>query len=102
MDDIKCKDYLIVGIIDFGIIFLGYVFFIKYDFLIDLKNIKKINIKYWVDFISIMLYYKILICILFIKEKKFSEFGFDVEVKYLDLLFDDDNIDEKVKDWYFF
>lgn len=41
-------------------------------------------------------------CILFIKEKEFSEFGFDVEVKYLDLLYDDDNISGKVKDWYFF
>lgn len=58
--------------------------------------------KLWVDFLSLMIYNKICMCILFIKEKEFSEFGFDVEVKYLDLLFDDDNIDERVKDWYFF
>lgn len=79
--------------------FIGYVYFSRYDFQIDFL---KVLLKLWVDFFSLMIYNKIFMCILFIKEKEFSEFGFDVEVKYLDLLFDDDNIDEKVKDWYFF
>lgn len=54
-------------------------------------------LKQWVDFISLMMNNKILICILFIKKKKFSKFGFEVEVKYLDFIFDKDYMN-----WYFF
>ncbi|XP_065939319.1 heat shock 70 kDa protein 12B-like [Magallana gigas] len=49
-----------------------------------------------------MIYNKTSTCILFTKEKEFSEFGFDAEAKYLDLLHDVDNTSGKAKDWYVF
>lgn len=60
-------------------------------------NLINVYVKEWVDFGSVMMYNKMLICILFIKEKKFSNFGFEVKVKYLEF------INEKVFGfWYLF
>uniref|UniRef100_K1RKH3 Heat shock 70 kDa protein 12B n=1 Tax=Magallana gigas TaxID=29159 RepID=K1RKH3_MAGGI len=97
MDDTKCKDYLIVGAIDFGTTFSGYAFSTKHDFLTDPKNIRNISIKHWEDPISAMLYYKTSTCILFTEEKIFDKFGFEAEAKYLDLILDNDH-----QNWYFF
>lgn len=85
---------LLVVVIDFGIIYFGYVFFFYDEFKRDLI---KSFLKNWVDFISLMMYCKILICVLFNKEKELDKFGFEVEVKYLDLMFEND-----YDDWYFF
>lgn len=93
------ENYLIVAAIDFGTTFSGYAYSSRHAFQIDPL---KVTMKSWVDPSSSMIYKKTSTCILFTKEKEFSEFGFDAEAKYLDLLLDDDNTDEKAKDWYFF
>lgn len=88
-----------VAAIDFGTTFTGYAYSSRHDFQIDPL---KVSLKSWVDPLSSMIYNKTSTCILFTKEKEFSEFGFDAEAKYLDLLHDDGNTSGKDKDWYFF
>lgn len=86
--------YLLVVVIDFGIIYFGCVFFFYDEFM---KDLVKSFVKNWIDFNSLMMYCKMLICILFNEEKEFNEFGFVVEVKYLDLMLENDYYN-----WYFF
>lgn len=90
----KQDSYLLVAAIDFGTTYSGYAFSTRYDFKRDPTNT---FLKQWVDPTSSMMYNKTSTCILFTKEKEFSQFGFDAEAKYLDLIFD-----KEQKDWYFF
>lgn len=69
-----------VVVIDFGMVYLGYVFLFWGDFKNDLFKI--IVYKWSRD----LLIFKILICVLFDGIKKFIVFGYDVEKIFGELL----------------
>nr|XP_022296996.1 heat shock 70 kDa protein 12A-like [Crassostrea virginica]XP_022296997.1 heat shock 70 kDa protein 12A-like [Crassostrea virginica] len=88
------KNYLLVAAIDFGTTYSGYAFSTRTDFQ---REPTKAYLKQWVDPASSMMYNKTSTCILFDESINFSKFGFEAEVKYLDLIMDDEH-----KSWYFF
>lgn len=94
----------IVVVIDFGMIFSGYVYFLISDYK---KDFLKIYFLIWKnDGNGIQ---KILIFILFDDKGEFYSFGYEVEKKYLDLVVvdeldeDEDNeLDEDYWNWFYF
>lgn len=94
----------IVVVIDFGMIFSGYVYFLISDYK---KDFLKIYFLIWEnDGNGIQ---KILIFILFDDKGEFYSFGYEVEKKYLDLVVvdeldeDEDNeLDEDYWNWFYF
>lgn len=85
----KRDKYLLVAAIDFGTTYSGYAFSTRYDFQ---RDPTKTILKRWVDPTSSMMYNKTSTCILFNKNKTFSNFGFDAEAKYVDLILDKDHM----------
>lgn len=79
---------LMVVVIDIGIIYFGYVFFMKNDW-------GKVYISKWVG--GSFVFLKVLIC-LFLKDD-FIElyFGYEVEDRYVDFI-----LDESYYNYYFF
>lgn len=76
MDEViksKCQK-LIVVVIDFGIIFFGYVFFFW-------DNWVKVLINNWQG--GFLFFYKVFIVFLLNSKVEFVVFGFDVEDKYV-------------------
>lgn len=66
-------DYLLVVVMDFGIIYFGYVFVMRDDFK---KDLLIIDVFYWCDVGFIL--FKILMIVLIDKNEKFVVFGFEV------------------------
>lgn len=94
MASVNQENYLIVAAIDFGTTYLGYAFSTRHDFLTNPTNA---YVKEWVDPGSATMHNKTSTCILFTKEKKFSNFGFEAEAKYLEL-----TNDKALDSWYLF
>lgn len=74
-----------VVVIDFGIMFFGYVFFFFNDYEKDFLRILVVN---WFVGSGCLVFLKILICVLFDFKGEFYLFGFEVEDKYFDLVFE--------------
>lgn len=77
---------------DIGIIYFGYVFVMRDDFK---KDLLKIDVFYWFDVGFIL--FKILMIVLIDKNEKFVVFGFEVEMKYVELLENGEG-----KDYFYF
>lgn len=88
MEKVSKSLKIMVVVIDFGIIFFGFVFFLKSDW-------GKVLINIW--FGGFLILYKVLICLFLKKDYKEYFFGYEVEDKYLDLILDDN-----YSDYYFF
>ena len=88
------KNYLLVAAIDFGTTYSGYAFSSREDYE---KEPTKAYPKHWEDPRSSMIYNKTSTCILFDESVNFSNFGFEAEAKYQDLIMDNEH-----KPWYFF
>lgn len=76
---------ILVVVIDFGIIFFGYVFFFCYEFDKDFEKISIIN---WVVGGQVLVFLKIFFVVLLKLDRIFYLFGFEVENKYGDLVGD--------------
>lgn len=74
---------LFVVVIDFGNIFFGYVFVLRNDVENDLL---KIYIFLWIVLSGFLILFKILMIILLNIDVQVVVFGFDVELKYIELL----------------
>lgn len=74
---------MVVVVIDFGIIYSGYVFLFKYEYEIDFL---KVCFNNWVAGFRSLVLLKISTCVLFDKDKVFDFFGYEVEDKYLELV----------------
>lgn len=70
-------------VIDFGMIYLGYVFLLKDGWE---KEFLKINLNVWNVGIKCLLFLKVLIIFLLNFDKSFLFFGYDVEIEYLDMV----------------
>lgn len=76
-------DVFMFVVIDFGIIFFGYVFVMRDELE---KDLLKIFVFYWYVLDGSLILYKILIIVLLDKDEKLVDFGFDVEIIYVELL----------------
>lgn len=86
---------MLVVVLDFGIIYFGYVFFFKIDYIDDFFKII-VNMMWMIGSKSLF-FQKILICFLLCFDKMFYLFGFEVEEYYLSFV----DMDEYYL-WYYF
>ena len=89
------RDYFICVALEFGMTHSGYAWSMKYKFEKEPLNIKANQT--WKAGCRWIMSIKTPTCILLDKEKQFVAFGFDAEIRYAELV-----VDEEQDNYYFF